>query len=295
MKYSTQLASRKTRDRVKAMVNVKLLFLGTAASAFSMERNPTAMILFVEDKAILLDCGPGVTRRCVEKGIDLRKIETLYISHGHNDHMIDITTFLWQNWLEWRRTNNLKIITQGYVIERIKNLIQMVNTPPDALEFDLEFVDITGEEPLKAFDLGINLDSKGNEMKITRMHAPGIHDPPSSGIRLDFHSASNERAISVCYAGDTAPSDKICHLASNCTYLIHEATFLNEEEEMATRFNHCTPSGAGKIAAKADVENLILVHYSNALEGKEDAIKSQAMEQYDKNVLVSRDLMEIRL
>ncbi|MFX0098245.1 MAG: MBL fold metallo-hydrolase [Candidatus Hodarchaeota archaeon] len=277
------------------MVKVKILFLGTAASAFSKDRNPTSIIVHINDKAILLDCGPGVTRRCVENGIDLRKIEKLYISHGHNDHLIDITSFLWQNWLGSDRKNELEIITQGYVVDRIKNLISLVSTPEDAMKYDLNFIDITKEPPLKDFALDIGLAQDPTDLKITRRHVKGIHDPPSSGIRLDINVTSENKVISICYSGDTAPSDSICELAKDCTYLIHEATFLDDEEETATMFNHSTPSGAGKIASKANVGNLVLIHYSNALEGKEDLIKAQASKEFDGNIIIARDLMEIQI
>ncbi|MBN2151731.1 MAG: ribonuclease Z, partial [Candidatus Lokiarchaeota archaeon] len=91
------------------------------------------------------------------------------------------------------------------------------------------------------------------------------------------------------------PTGEVASLASGCDYLVHEATMADEDEKAATRFNHSTPSGAGRIAASAGARHLVIVHYSVLLEGKEGAIAAGAKKEFPGNVIVAKDLMELPL
>ncbi|MHA1700118.1 MAG: MBL fold metallo-hydrolase, partial [Promethearchaeota archaeon] len=118
------------------------------------------------------------------------------------------------------------------------------------------------------------------------------HEPIGTAIRFDFLK-SDGGSFSVCYSGDTLPDERIGELATETDYLIHEATFLDDELELALKYNHSTPSGAGHIATIARAKNLILIHYSTKNEGKEDVMVQQAKKSFKGNVIVARDFMEL--
>lgn len=282
------------------MIDYKLLFLGTAASAFSKKRNPTSMVLIVEGRGILLDCGPGATRRLVENDVDLTTIDTVFISHGHNDHLIGITTFLWQNWLAHRRKNPLEIIAPGYVISRIDELLKLTNTPAGIPEFELNKINIDDHEDSPdvqkiARNFHLDHDKCGDKsaIQVTWTTARGKHDPDSYAIRVNLHEGGKQ-LVSFCYSADTSPQARVSRLAKDVTYLIHEATFLEEKRELANTYNHSTPMGAAKIATAANAKNLILVHYSNTIEGKEEEMEKEARDFFEGNVIIANDGLEIR-
>ncbi len=266
-----------------------LTFLGTAASAVSKARNPTGMLLTIDGKHLLIECAEGATRRLVELGIDIRDIVAVYISHGHNDHFSGIVTFLWQNVLVAKRTKPLHIIGPGYVIENLKKMIDITGTPAGFFPFELAF------EPLDEQQLGAPLEIAGLAAsgRVTRCHARSVHDPPARAIRIDVADAKGTAVVSLCYSSDTSPTGEVASLASGCDYLIHEATMLDEDEETATRINHSTPSGAGRIAKEAGAKHLVIVHYSVFLEGKEGTIAAEARKTFAGDVIVARDLMKL--
>ncbi len=266
-----------------------LTFLGTAASAVSKDRNPTSMLLTIDGKHLLIECAEGITRRLVELGIDFRDIVAVYISHGHNDHFSGIVTFLWQNVLVSKRATPLRIIGPGYVIDNVKKMIDITGTPAGFFQFELAY------EPLDEQDLGAPREIPGLVAKgsITRRHARSVHDPPARAIRIDVADARGKPVVSLCYSSDTSPTGEVSDLATGCEYLIHEATLADEDEEAATRYNHSTPSGAGRIAASAGVKHLVIVHYSVFLEGKEGAIAAGAKKQFPGDVIVAMDLMQL--
>jgi ribonuclease Z len=276
------------------VVDWKLTFLGTAASAVTVARNPTAVLLTLGTKHILFEGPEGTTRRLLEAGIDLRDIEKVFISHGHNDHLIGIVTFLWQNVLVANRTNPLEIIAPGYVHMRIKELLKLTSTPDDFIRFYMPFSDIDADESFSEYELDFTSRQVSLPgLRVIRSHAPLVHDPPARATRLDITDDDGNRILSFCFACDTSPCDNVVRLAAGVDYLIHEATLLDEDIEHATKFNHSTPSGAGRIASEAGVKTLVIVHYSTILEGKEDILEAQASSVFGGKVIVARDLMEL--
>ncbi|NMC08155.1 MAG: MBL fold metallo-hydrolase [Candidatus Lokiarchaeota archaeon] len=273
------------------MTNWRLAFLGTAASAVSKARNPTGMLLTVDGKHMLIECGEGTTRRLIEQDTDIRDIVAVYISHGHNDHFSGIVTFLWENVLVARRTAPLRIIAPGYVIDGIKRMIDLAGTPAGFFEFELVF------EPVDEQQIGRPLEIPGfpASSRVIRSHARAVHDPPARAIRIDVSNVLGAGVLSACYSSDTSPSSDVANLAKGCDYLIHEATVLDEDEAHATRVNHSTPSGAGRMATIAGAAHLVIVHYSVFLEGKEPAIAAQARKTFTGNVIVAKDGMLLPL
>ncbi|MEX2682737.1 MAG: MBL fold metallo-hydrolase [Candidatus Sigynarchaeota archaeon] len=268
-----------------------LTFLGTAASAVSKARNPTSMLLTIDGRHLLVECAEGTTRRLVELGIDIRDIVAVYISHGHNDHVSGIVTFLWQNVLVARRTKPLCIIGPGYVIETVKKMIDMMGTPAGFFSFELVY------EPLDEQHLGEPCEIPGLAAggHVTRRHARSVHDPPARAIRIDIADPTGRVIVSLCYSSDTSPTGEVATLATGCEYLVHEATMSDEEEKAATRFNHSTPSGAGRVATNAGAKHLVIVHYSVFLEGKESEIITGAKKTFAGDVIVAKDLMGLPL
>ena len=93
--------------------------------------------------------------------------------------------------------------------------------------------------------------------------------------------------MSYAFCSDTAYSEEIIPLISQCDVLYHEATFLESETLLARKTKHSTAIEAATIALKAKVSQLILGHYSTRYENitlfKEEA------ETVFPNVLLADD------
>jgi ribonuclease Z len=68
--------------------------------------------------------------------------------------------------------------------------------------------------------------------------------------------------------------------------LVIEATYLEEEAEMARQFSHLTARRAAELAVQANVKQLILTHISRRYREKDVLAEAQAIFQ---NVVVARD------
>lgn len=87
--------------------------------------------------------------------------------------------------------------------------------------------------------------------------------------------------------GDTGYNLQAINAAKNADFLMVECSVSKEVE------GHLTPALAGKIAAKANVKNLILTHfYPEVLKTN---IKKQCAKEFDGKIILARDKMSIHI
>jgi len=75
------------------------------------------------------------------------------------------------------------------------------------------------------------------------------------------------------YCSDTAYNESIIPLIQEVDLLYHEATFLEDHQNLAAKTKHSTASQAAKIAQLAKVKRLVLGHYSSRYRDKSDFLK----------------------
>ena len=92
--------------------------------------------------------------------------------------------------------------------------------------------------------------------------------------------------VSVLISGDTASSPATWPAGMAPTLLIHEATFLNEQQEKAHEHLHSTSVGAVQSARAIGATYLALTHYSNRIKSSE-TVKEEAMRVADGLPLVA--------
>ena len=81
---------------------MKLILLGTGCPKVDHLRfGPSNLILNSKTK-ILIDCGSGVTQRLNQLKISSSKIDALFLTHLHSDHVIDLYQLLISSWHSYR-------------------------------------------------------------------------------------------------------------------------------------------------------------------------------------------------
>ncbi len=69
--------------------------------------------------------------------------------------------------------------------------------------------------------------------------------------------------VSYAYCSDTAYDEGVIEAVRGTTWLYHEATFLHDLKERAVETFHSTALEAAKVAQIANVERLIIGHFSS--------------------------------
>ena len=70
------------------------------------------------------------------------------------------------------------------------------------------------------------------------------------------------KPLSFAFCSDTSYKPDIIPVIENTDLLYHEATFLSDREDLAKKTKHSTTKQAAKIAKEANVNQLVLGHYS---------------------------------
>lgn len=295
---------------------MKLTILGCYAATPRTLTNPTSQVLEIKNRLFLIDCGEGTQVQLRKNKIKFSKISQIFISHLHGDHFFGliglISTFSLLN-----RNNDLHIYGPKGIKEIIKLQLRLSNSWPN---FELHFHELTNIEseiiyeddkvlvktiPLKhrIYTNGFLFQEKLDERKlnieavkdyqIEKCYFQNIKN--GKDILLDDGKLIlNEELTfdppkpkSYAFCSDSSYYEAIIPLIQNVDVLYHESTFLQSEEVLAAKTMHATAIEAATIAKKAQVNKLILGHYSTRYDTI-DLFKKEA-ETIFSNVLLADD------
>ena len=98
------------------------------------------------------------------------------------------------------------------------------------------------------------------------------------------HIASITEGQKVSYITDVSPQEDnltgAIEFVKNSDTLYCEAYFLHEDRERAFERHHLTAKMAGEIARKAEVRNLVLMHFSPKYRDRAERIEEEAMREF---------------
>ncbi len=69
---------------------MKLNILGTGTFFANINRTSSSFLLEINDKKILIDCGPGTLVRLSQLGVSVNDIDYVFLTHFHPDHTSDL-------------------------------------------------------------------------------------------------------------------------------------------------------------------------------------------------------------
>jgi ribonuclease Z len=105
-------------------------------------------------------------------------------------------------------------------------------------------------------------------------------------IRPDEVLGADIPGARVVFTGDIADLDGLASVAQNAHALIIEATYLDDDNDMATAFGHMTAGRAARFAAEHGVQTLLLTHVSRRYRERDIIAEAQ---RYFPNAFVVRD------
>ena len=71
-----------------------LTIMGTASAMPISDRNPSAQMLEVHGRLFLLDCGEGTQQQMRRAHLSFLKVEAIFITHIHGDHVFGLVGLL---------------------------------------------------------------------------------------------------------------------------------------------------------------------------------------------------------
>lgn len=298
---------------------MKLTILGCYAATPRTFTNPTSQVLEIKNHLFLIDCGEGTQVQLRKNKIKFSKIEHIFISHLHGDHLYGlvglISTFMLLN-----RTADLTVYGPKGIKEIILLQLRLANS---FTGYNLYFKELESKESEVIFE-----DDKVTVSTIPlkhRIYTNGFLFKEKIGLRkLNAEAAerynidklyyrnialgkditlddgtivTNDKLTtepvapkSYAFCSDTLYDESIVRLISGVDALYHESTFLESESELATKTMHATAKQAAEIARQANVKQLVLGHYSTRYD-KIEMFREEAKAVFP-NILLADDGVE---
>ena len=78
--------------------SIRVYTVGTA-SPFPGERMQTGTAVIVNGHFFMFDVGDGIVQKAESIGLPLDRLDGIFITHWHSDHMIDLPGLISRSWL----------------------------------------------------------------------------------------------------------------------------------------------------------------------------------------------------
>ncbi len=294
----------------------EVLFLGTSASAPSVHRGLSAHVVSVKEYRFLIDCGEGTQRQILRSGIGFKKLNRILITHGHLDHILGLAGLL-STFIRWESMDELEIYGGKSALDRIYDLvfgivlhgeqpplpIHLVDLKPGIFFEDKDFTIsafpvthrgsgcfgfIFQEKPRRPFlvEKAEALAVPPGPERAQLVRGTPITLADGRTIQPDEVLGPDLPGARYVHIGDVGRTDNIAQYVQDAHALVMEATYLEEEAEMARQFGHMTAAQAARLALEANVKTLILTHISRR--SRERDILAEAQSIFP-NSYVARD------
>lgn len=296
----------------------ELVFLGTSASSPSVHRNLSAHMIMHRQYRFLLDCGEGTQRQILHSGLGFKRLDKVLLTHGHLDHILGLGGLV-STLSRWETLEKLQIYGGKATLQRVYDLIFRVvlrdATPP----VEIELLPLKGQMTIMEDDkfslstfpvvhrgpgcFGFQFQEKARRPFLAEKAAAlGVPFGPERArlVRGEAITLADGRIIQpdevlgepipgvkYIHIGDVGRTDNLVNICRGADTLVIEATYTEEEADMAQAFGHLTAAQAAKLAEAAGVKSLILTHLSRRY--SERMIREEARVIFPQ-VQVARDL-----
>lgn len=302
-----------------------VLFLGTGAGMPAKLRNVTsiALKLLEERGAIwLFDCGEATQHQILHTSIKPRRIEKIFITHLHGDHIYGLPGLLSSRSFQGGESEvtlygpkGLKeyveislTISQTY----LKYPLKIVEIEEGIIFEDNEFLVEARllDHGIPSYGFRIVEKDRPGTLLAEKLLEAGIQPGPlykkiKNGEQIVLEDGrvinpaeflgSSQKGRIVTILGDTRKCEAAIGLAKDADLLIHEATFSAGEENLAFEYFHSTTTQAAMAAKLAGAKQLCLTHISSRYDRNDWQALVQEAQTIFSNTDIALDFKEINI
>jgi ribonuclease BN (tRNA processing enzyme) len=260
----------------------QIVLLGTGNSGLLPDRSGPATAIVVNDRAYLVDFGPGIVQRAMaaqRKGVAAlhpANLTRAFVTHLHADHTVGYPDLILTPWLAGRRTP-LEVYGPPGIAKMTEQVlaawaedIAIRNGPVEHALHSADGYRVNAHEISAG---AIYKDGNVAVMAFNVKHAEW--GTRAFGYRLQ----SADRTIVI--SGDTAPSENVVRQCNGCDLLIHEVyteagyARASPEWQRMLRESHTSSRQLAELATRARPRLLVLYHqnYQSSASNEEDLMR----------------------
>jgi ribonuclease Z len=270
----------------------EVIILGTGSAIPAFGRHLSGQIVVYHHRLYLIDCGEGTQFQLNRYRVPIKRLDAIFISHLHGDHVLGLPGLLSSMSLGGR-TKLLPIIGPEGIKELVETQLRLTH---GFLTYPLEFREISRTDEsqivfqtsalrVKTIPLhhripciGFRFDETLQKRKFLVQHAYALNIPKEyfhlikqgvaftlpDGRKIEPEDCLGEpnELNSYAYCSDTRFAPEIVPFIEKVSLLYHEATFLQSQIIQAEATAHSTAFEAGKIASMAGVDAMLIGHFS---------------------------------
>ena len=272
---------------------MEITFLGTGSGMPSKNRYVWSLalkMLQARDEVWLFDCGEATQHQIMKTTIKPRKIAKIFITHMHGDHVLGLPGLL-----SSRSFQDGESAVELYGPPSLKEFVETsLKTTGTHLNYPLIFKPIAEgiiyqdqdikvsakklQHGMPSYAYKIEEADKIGPLLPERLKKLGVSPGPiyetiknqpttvlPNGTEVHRNDVTGPdipgRRIAIC--GDTKPVESLAQWVQGVDVLIHEATFMEADEQLANDYSHSTAADATRLAKKAQVNYLLMNHISS--------------------------------
>lgn len=300
------------------MEKFELHILGCGSALPTTKHNPTSQVVCLKDKLYMIDCGEGTQLQFRKAHLGFSQLNRIFISHLHGDHCFGLIGLISTLSL-LGRTSDLHIHAP-LELERImrpqleffcqKNKFNIIfhafgTTIPETIFEDKSVVVSTIPLRHRLPCCGFLFREKEKLPHIRRDMIDYLNIPVCeiNNIKNGASWTTEEGKVipnshlvypaepprSYAYCSDTAYMPENAALLKGTTLLYHEATFAESERPRALETFHSTAQQAAQMAKTANVERLVIGHFSSRYDD-EETLLNEARSIFPQTILAKEGI-----
>jgi len=267
--------------------------LGTGSAIPTRQRGLSGTAVRREGRLFLFDCGEGTQFRLVAAGLNRARLDAVFVTHLHGDHLFGLPGLLTTLALLGRAHPLTVVGPEG--LERI--VTGLPGLAAGGLPFEVRWVALAEgfghavvyeddaltveARPLdhRVFAAGYRLQERTRPGRLDgeAARAAGLTEgwqfaqlkrrepvtlADGTVVRPEGLVGPERPGAAFAYCLDTRPCEGARRLAEGATLLMHEATFTEDLRAQAEQTAHSTARDAAVTARDARAERLLITHFS---------------------------------
>jgi ribonuclease BN (tRNA processing enzyme) len=272
-------------------MTTELVLLGTAGAPLPVAgRGGISSALIVDERVFVVDCGRGSPSAFAAAGLDFSRLEAVFLTHLHADHVGDLPGMLLYPWgIRVYGPSRPEPVPSGDAIFHRETTIHPERPAPSAADL-VESILAGYAYHLNVMPLDAHMPDAGALVRGIDIRLPvrteGVAQVPvvvfeDSVVRITAVAVTHGRAVpalayrfdtadgSIVFSGDTTVNDDLIALAREADILVHQVADLGYLERHGTDSAelarmaalHTDVTEVGGVAERARARELILSHY----------------------------------